>query len=299
MAKAQEATQGAADPSSAAQHGDSAPTYDAADRGGAAPSVSSPFNFPSESDLPSYTATSPGGGVSSQRPVAIPQVRPAPDSPSVPAFPPSILGHGIPEGTLLSFLETVSAFLAAKVGDRAISHAGDMARRFIEHPKNVGKHVVSHAKNWGKNIGPDAKKGNVVGIIGGVVSIPIVSVPGVVRAVVGLPGSAVNAIVEKPQTPAQRAAAYAAVANREWLHSRGLRAQLFDSNELAQWLDITVSDLMSSARAYGDRSSAARQLTGLAERIAPLEVQSGDATLELASEAIWLVLLPFAGEGEE
>lgn len=279
-------------PSSAPAEQQPAPAYQRDSKAPAAPTLESPFTFPSEADLPAYTAAS--AAQETQLPVAIPQTRATASSPLVQAFPPSVLGHGIPEGTWLSFLETMSAFLTAKIGDRAVSHAGDMAQRFTAHSVGVGKHVLDHAKGVGKSMGPKLKRGNIIGVVGGVISVPVVGAFGVVRAVVGLPGSAVGAIVKKPRTPAQRAAAYAAVANKKWLHARGLHAQLLDTSELAQCLGVSASDLLRSSGG----SPAAAQLAGLADRIAPLEVQPGNEALELSAGTLWLFVAPFVGDEE-
>lgn len=259
----------------------------------AVPTVSSPFDFPSDSDLPPYEPpiASPG----SQKPIAIPQVKPDPAVPFVPVFSPALLSHGVTPDTWYPFLDTLSAFLTAKVSDRAISHAGDMAKHLAENPKNLGNSLLSQTKGFGKTIAKSAKSGNVIGAatqtIGAAISIPVSGAVGLVGTILALPSTAIGAIVKKPKTPGQRAAAYAAVANEKWLHTRGLHATMMDSNELAHLLSISVSDLLRPAQETKDRSTYG-QLEALEGRIAPVEVRNRQGFLELAPNTIWLVLAP-------
>ena len=259
----------------------------------AVPTVSEPFNFPPEQGLPSYDSLA--ADLKNQKPIAIPQLQAVPTAGFVPVYAPSLLTHGITKDTWSSFLNTVSAFLTAKVSDRAVSHAGDMAKDVIKTPKSIGQGIYSHSKDVGKDIARHAKKGNIFGAafgaIGGAVSIPIFTAMGIVGAATSLPGVAIGAVVKKPQTPGQRAAAYAAVANKKWLHARGLHAQMLDSNELAQLLQIPVLDFLRLAQQTKD-SSADGQLRTLEGYIAPLDVQQGGLTLELDTNTIWLVLVP-------
>lgn len=258
-----------------------------------APTVWAPFNFPSDSTVPPYDSLTTD--IQDQKPIAIPQLQAVPTAGFVSVYPPSLLRHGVIKATWSSFLDTVSAFLTAKVSDRAISHAGDMAKHFVTPHKNVGKEIFSHTKHVGSDIAKSAKKGDIFGAtfgaIGGIVTIPIFTALGIAGAAASLPGTAIGAIVKKPQTPGQRAAAYAAVANKKWLHARGLHAQMLDSNELAQLLGVPVLEFLKPAQQTKDRS-AAGQLQTLEGHIAPLEIQQGGATLELETNTIWLVLVP-------
>lgn len=262
-----------------------------------APTVSSPFNFPSDSGLPSYDALA--ADWKNQKPIAIPQLQAVPTAGFVSVYPPSILKHGITKDTWASFLDTVSAFLTAKVSDRAVSHAGDMAKHFVEPHKKIGKEIFSHTKDVGNHIASHAKKGDIFGAtfgaIGGIVTIPVFTALGIVGAAAGLTGVAIGAIVKRPKTPGQRAAAYAAVANKKWLHARGLHAQMLDSNELAQILGVPVLDFLKPAQQTKDRS-ASGQLNALESHIATLDVQQGGVTLELETNTIWMVLVPGAPE---
>ncbi|UNI22313.1 hypothetical protein JDV02_008212 [Purpureocillium takamizusanense] len=313
--KAAEARAGTASSSAA----DPAPAYEEvappvtarASSGSGVPTVANPFSFPSDADLPPYEAppsSGYGGGSSSSsssaattsdgRPIALPQAVPDPASPFVGAYAPVLLSHGVTEGTWRSFLETMSAFLTAKVSDRAISHAGDMAKHMSEAPKSFGRDVANHVRSVGKDIAGHAKRGNILGAafgaIGGIVSIPVATALGAAGTVLQMPGSALGAISRRPQTPFERATAYAMVANKKWLHARGLQAQLVETTGLAQHLNVSLDALLGMARA-AKRDDAASQLRALEGHIATLDVR-GDAALSLAPNTLWLVLLPVVKE---
>ncbi|POR33552.1 Uncharacterized protein TPAR_06242 [Tolypocladium paradoxum] len=280
---------------------DPAPAYEeSAPTTGLAPTVSDPFNFPSNDELPPYEApaSSSSAAAENQRPIAIPQVVPDAASAFVSAYPPVLLSHGVTEGTWRSFLDAMSGFLTAKVSDRAVSHAGDMARHLSQGPKTFGKGVVWHAKFVGRDIANNAKRGNLVGaafgVIGGLISIPVATGLGAAGAALQLPGSAVGAIVKKPQTPFERATAYAMVANKKWLHARGLQAQLVDTSGLAQFMGMPGNSLLELARG-AKRDDADGQLKALEAHIATLQVRQ-DATLVLAPNSLWLVLVPVSSQ---
>ena len=74
------------------------------------PTVSSPFNFP-RTECPPYSA----GTSSAQRPFAIPQQWPEPAAPFLSAYPAGLLNFGITAPSWHSFLDTMSAFLTARV----------------------------------------------------------------------------------------------------------------------------------------------------------------------------------------
>ncbi|KAF5604789.1 hypothetical protein FPCIR_641, partial [Fusarium pseudocircinatum] len=80
------------------------------------PTAENPFNFPSASPLPSYSEASSA----QEPPIAIPQENPPQTSPFQKAYAPALLGHGITKEAWGSFLDTISAFMTAKVGERAI-----------------------------------------------------------------------------------------------------------------------------------------------------------------------------------
>ncbi|KAL6910912.1 hypothetical protein GGI43DRAFT_28700 [Trichoderma evansii] len=268
------------------------------------PTVTSPFNFPkyskdgsaADAGPPVYDniGASSSSTAASRPPIAFPQVSPDPDSPFLPAYAPILLSYGITEQTWRSFLATISAFLTAKVSDRALSHATDMAAHLGENPKNLGKNVIAQAKSIGKNVSRDAKRGNIIGaamgIIGGSISLPISTAMGIVGTAVSLPGSAIGAVTKKPRTPLERAATYAAVANEEWLHMRGLHAILFDSAGLAHLLGQPLDSLLS--RAWETKAiEADRQMNALEPLIAGLEINEG-TPLKLKTQTLWLVLIP-------
>ncbi|KAL7925383.1 hypothetical protein ACQKWADRAFT_283853 [Trichoderma austrokoningii] len=276
------------------------------------PTVTSPFNFPKYSkDGSSATDASPpvydniGASSSSSssaapRPIAFPQVSPSPDAAFLPAYAPVLLSYGITEQTWRSFLNTISAFLTATVSDRALSHATDVAAHIGENPKNLGRNVIAQAKSIGKNVSRDARKGNIfgaaVGLIGGTIALPISTAFGIVGTTLSLPGSAIGAVTKKPRTPHERAATYAAVANAEWLHRRGLHAHLFDSAGLAHLLAEPVDSFLS--RAWETKGvDAAVQMRALEPLVAGLEVDEA-ASLQLKMQTLWLVLIPGQSSSE-
>lgn len=290
------------------------------------PTVDDPFNFPTEEEaLPAYSAYASDPQVSpddaagpassssasasapsgpppghprkglSMKPIAIPQIVPDASSPFVSAYPPSLLASGITEQSWMSFLDTVSAFLTAKVGERAVSHAGDMAKHFAEDTTNLGKDIANRGKHLGKDIARHAKRGNIVGVaatlISGTVTLPIMAALGLAGTATRLPGAAVGAIVKKPKTPAERVNAYTVVANQKWLHARGLHAQLVDTPGLSHLLQLPVEQLLAIARS-GKEGSAAGMLQALNMHIESLKV-AGETTLGLSDKSLWLVLVEF------
>ncbi|KAG9255016.1 uncharacterized protein F5Z01DRAFT_681072 [Emericellopsis atlantica] len=269
-----------------------------------APTISSPFNFPTDTELPSYLTAVSSESKQSGPVIAIPQLKAEASSPFINVYPPLLLSHGITKDTWRSFLDTISAFLTAKVSDRAISHAGDMAKHLYKSPKRITKGLATHVKDVGKGIATSAKQGNILGAafgaVGGAVSIPVVTAFGIIGAAAELPGSAVGAIVKKPRTPGQRAAAYAEVANKKWLNARGLEARMFDTNELAQFLGVPVLDLINAAQGTNMKGeNASDQLAALERWVAPLEVVAESPRLALETHTIWLVLVTWTTGGVE
>ncbi len=261
------------------------------------PTVDAPFNFPTDDRPPAYepvTATASSSSSAGQllKPIAIPQTVPDATAPFLTAYPPSLLSRGVTEDSWKSFMDTISAFLTAKVGDRAISHAGDMAKHFSEDTRSLGKGVVSQTKHLGRDLSRHAKKGNLIGVattaISGVIAIPIYFALGAADTAVKLPGAAVGAIVKKPRTPVERVNAYAAVANEKWLHGRGLHAQLVDTHGLAQVLGLPASQFLAVARG-GKEGSAVGMLKALEMHIEPLKLAQ-DETLGLSEKSLWLVV---------
>lgn len=251
------------------------------------PTTESPFTFPINAPLPPYSASS-----SNRRPIAVPQAAPIPASPLLSAYPPALLHYGIPKKTWLSFLETISAFLTAKVSRRALNHAADMAKQVGDGPNRLFKNLVSHTKDVGKGIGHNAKQGNIIGaalgVIGGAVTIPVSAALGTVTTVASLPKSAISAAVKKPQTPRERAAVYLTVANKDWFQLRGLHAILLDTKELSQAVGSWMTSVIEATR-NNKNGGAEGQLDALKEYIEELEIQTPEV-IDLKDETLWLVL---------
>lgn len=253
------------------------------------PTAENPFDFP-ESSLPTYSESSK----STQPPVAIPQESPSPTSPFLKAYAPALLGHGITPGAWSSFLDTISAFMTAKVSGRAISHAGDIAKNVGQQPVGYVQGVGNHAKSVGKNIVTNTKKGNIIGaasgVVGGAISIPLRAVFGAVGTIVNLPGRTIAAAVQKPKTPAERAVAYVAVANHDWLNKRGLHASLVNTEQLSEMVGVSVKALME-ASAQGNKSAGALgPISALRDHIAHLEV-NGPGVVDVTPETWWLTVV--------
>ncbi|KAM5347318.1 hypothetical protein ACJ41O_010323 [Fusarium nematophilum] len=258
------------------------------------PTAESPFNFPSDAPLPSYAEASSSS--SKQPPIAIPQANPTATAPFLNAYAPCLLSYGITQQAWSSFLDTLSAFLTAKVSARAISHAGDVAKKVGETPTYAIKNVVTHAKDVGKEIRTDAKKGDIVsaavGVIGGAISIPITAAMGIVQSAVTLPGHTVAAAVGKPKTPRQRCTAYLAVANKDWFSKRGLHASLATTDELSQVVGSSITAVLEAGKGKGTKLGGAEgQLSALEDHIARLEIQAPDV-VDLGAETLWLVVVP-------
>ncbi|KAI0882247.1 uncharacterized protein GGS22DRAFT_195980 [Annulohypoxylon maeteangense] len=285
-------------PETSASASTSAPTPASAPTN--APTLASPFNFPSDSDLPTYTATAE---TILHKPLAIPQTTPDPKSPFLNTYSPLLLRHGVTPETWSSFLLTLSGFLAATVSDKAVSHAAQMARHVGQVPKRFGKETLAHAKSTGRAIADSARKGNYIGaathtIIGGGVWLPVATAVRAVGAAVSLPFAVLGATVEDPKTPRERAEAYACAANAKWLHRRGLEAHLLETTELAPVLGLGVEEMLGLARGAKDRGAKA-QLAALGAYVADVEVK-GEVGLELGAITFWLVVTqkPEDEEGE-
>ncbi|RBR23690.1 uncharacterized protein FIESC28_03486 [Fusarium coffeatum] len=253
------------------------------------PTAENPFDFP-ESNLPTYSEAS----TSNQPPIAIPQEAPSQTSPFLKAYAPALLGHGITQEAWTSFLDTISAFMTAKVGERAVNHAGDIAKTVGQQPVSYVKGVGNHAKSVGKNIVNNTKKGNIIGaaagVVGGAISIPLGAVFGAVGTIVGLPGRTIAAAVKKPQTPAERAVAYVAVANHDWLNKRGLHASIVTTEQLSEIVGVSVKALLE-ASAEGNKSEGSLgPLGALSEHTAHLEVK-GPGVVDISKETWWLTVV--------
>ena len=146
-------------------------------------------------------------------------------------------------------------------------------------------------------------------MIGGAISLPLATAFGTVGAALRLPSSTVAAVARKPTAPRERAAAYLAVANRDWFHPRGLDAALVDTAQLGALVGKDGDKLLETARAAavksgrsgsgsggdgGGTDAVEAQLTALsAEYISPgLEVLPATAaTLEIGAKTLWLVVV--------
>ncbi len=257
------------------------------------PTVASPFNFPSQEDSPPSYSAHEDRPV--HKPIAIPQARPEAGAPFVAAYAPVLLGHGIPAGSWRAFLETVSAFLQARVSERAVAHAADVARDLSSVPRRIGKELATHAKAVGKEIGGYARKGNLFGAtlatVGGTVALTIGATFGLIGVSIRMPSSAFAAVSRRPQTPRDRAAAYLAVANRDWFRPRGLDVSLLDTAQLAELVDVRPASAIVQTAALGGAKGggADGQLRVLSTTISPLEVEPS-ATLEVGIKTLWLVI---------
>ncbi|SPO06504.1 uncharacterized protein DNG_09194 [Cephalotrichum gorgonifer] len=266
------------------------------------PTADDPFRFPVDAPLPPYSTlhSSSQAGPSTSAPgrylIAIPQTQPTPTSPFHPAYAPTLLRHGITQETFLSFLSTLSAFLAAKVSERAVAHAADVAAKVGNGPKSHFKHVFSHTRDVFRDIGKTAKKGDVVGafgsVISGAITIPVTAAMGTVGAVVSLPGSTVSAVAKKALTQRQRAEMYVTVANKDWFEKRGLVAALVDTAGAAEVVGVGVPYLTEAGQGKGVEGVEG-VLGGLGGRVERLEVLEGvemTGVLEVGPTSLWLVL---------
>lgn len=252
------------------------------------PTPKNPFNFPPNEDLPSYTDVSPFS-----KPVAIPQSRPDAAAAFIPAYAPVLLTRGVTPETWHAFVTTVSAFLTATVSDKALAHAGDVARHLGSTPASFGKNVARNAKSVGSHIRDKAKSGNVVGaafgVVGGAVSLTLGTVLGAVGAATAMPATAIGAVVKKPKTPRERAAVYVAVANKDWLNARGLTASIMDTQGLCHVAGITDPRELLEEAGQGKDDNAAGQLQRLGRYLCELKVGQTE-TLELGANTLWLVV---------
>jgi hypothetical protein len=262
------------------------------------PTVDSPFDFPSDEPPPAFDATtssvsaSTSAGPRTQRPIAIPQISPDKTEPFLDAYAQPLLQHGITPESWRAFLSTMSAFLAAKVSEQAVSHAADIGKHVTNVPKRFGKDTVVHAKHIGHTIRDSAKSGDYVGaamgVVHGVITLPVTTAMRAVGATLSLPMTAISASMQKPQTPRERAVAYAAAANEKWLGMRGLQVQLVDTAELARTVGLPMMTLLDLARTGRDRS-ATGQIEALKEYICELETFES-STLDLGANTLWLMI---------
>lgn len=264
------------------------------------PSIESPFDFPTN-PLPPRTEPPASYSYYNHHPIAIPQVSPDATAPFLAAYAPSLLSSTISLESWTAFLNTMSAFLTAKVGDRAISHAADLARHVGRRPVQLGRNITQHAKSLGRSIGDNARQGNLIGaalgVMGGALSLPVHLAVGTAGALVALPGSAVLAAARRPKTPRECADVYAAAANERWMSARGFHVAILDSRELAHLVGLPggAAELLAPAYASG-AATAACQLRALEPWIEPLEVSDPEGSLRLEEATLWLVMTNGGGD---
>ncbi|KAH7027579.1 uncharacterized protein B0I36DRAFT_327400 [Microdochium trichocladiopsis] len=254
----------------------------------AGPTAAEPFNFPSDATLPPYSpadtgagpghgAGSPPSSTSGQLPIVIPQVRSRADSPFLSAYSQDLLRYGIPQDTWLSFVDTLSAFLTANVSEKALSHAADIGRQISDVPTDLGRSIADSAKSVGRGIAQSAKKGNIFGVatglVGGAIGLTVGTGLKLAASATTLPGKAAIAVMSPPQTPGERAAAYALVANGKWLGQRGLMAQVLNSMQVAQLLGVSMEKLLQDTQAARAQQGMAGNFGagGLSTNATPLE----------------------------
>lgn len=294
-----------------AQHGGSIPKPSPASPVSAplAPTPSAPFNFPSASKTP-FSPPAPTTG----RPLiwALPQTLLSSTAPFLPAYAPSLIAYGIPEATWTSFVTTISAFLTAQVSQRALHHAGDIAVQVGKKHQELGKRLASNAAAKIQKASQDARRGNLVGVLGGTVSLAFGSATRIVGHVLELP--LLTALTSEPKTPRQRAEAYLTTANESWLNGRHLEAVLVDSRALAKIAGVGGTPFVKDAMA-AEQQGLEGQLAALGRHfewlVVPESVGQGrvreDGTVErpaverpgrifLGDETLWLVVLR-VGEG--
>jgi hypothetical protein len=241
------------------------------------PTISSPFNFPTANDVPPPDYTS-------SRPIAIPQQFPQATAPFLPAYAPMLLNHGILASSWYSFVETTSAFLTAKVGKRAISHAGEVAASIGRVPKQLGKDVANHVKDTFREVGHAAKSGNpfrmLGGVVGGTIGLTVGTAAKFVGSTMSLPGTAIAATAS-PKTPKERAEAYLLAANKDWFHNRLLHAELLNTVELARLLNVTPQQMLDAVNAQS--TTAEDQMNALRDLIEGVELRNASPNTQTAS----------------
>ncbi|KOS19188.1 hypothetical protein ESCO_000482 [Escovopsis weberi] len=252
------------------------------------PSIASPFTFPpADTKHPLVIPGEPSGLI------AFPQVRPGPH-PVLSAYSPVLLRHGITQRTWTSFLDTISAFLAARVPKRFVSHAADMARDITAGPIQSGRNLAAHARDVGNDISASAGRGSFFGVVGNVLEaaifLPIAVTFGVIGAALSLPGSAIAAAFRRPKTPFERASNYVTVANQHWLHQRKLHAQLMDTSQLARAIHASPEELLKSAVVFTGSPSSG-QLDTLHPRLEAIDCRVEDVNLQLDMASLWLVVM--------
>jgi hypothetical protein len=208
-----------------------------------APTPESPFNFPLDGKPSNSSIPEPNLHL------AIPQTSGTPTSRFIPAYPPALLAYGIPESTWLSFLSTISAFLAASTSQRALAHAADIAASSASVPRQFGSDLVSNTTRTGKDIARHAKHFNPIGVVGEAVGLIVGSAFHLAGTAVGSVFHLPVALATKPQKPRERVEAYLAAANETWLHARRLDVRLLGMSELAVKMNVPEQRILEVAQA--------------------------------------------------
>jgi hypothetical protein len=263
------------------------------------PTVDSPFDFDTSESIEVVECTD--SDLEDETPlIAIPQLKPKSTSPFLRGYPPSLQYHGISKDTWASFLETVSAFLEATVSDSAIQHAMDIAAEVSKRPKKLVTTLATRTTTIGQQIGNSARRGNLVGMVGGIVngavSIPLNLVLGTTTAVLGAPISAALAASKKSPTARQRATAYVAVANREWLVRRGLFAGIVDTKGLGELLGMPASALPVIEESDDKGGKSEETQYGVLEEYCEELETWGESKTQIGPETLWLVLTQVVDE---
>ncbi|KAH7304234.1 hypothetical protein B0I35DRAFT_414525 [Stachybotrys elegans] len=262
------------------------------------PTVEAPFEFGS-ADTAEFTVEECSEDESDRyKPIAVPQLQAHPTSSFANGYPRSLRSRGISRKTWSSFVETVAGFLQATVTEQAISHAVDVAGQISKRPKKLATNVASRTAAIGQEIGESAKQGNILGVatgfVKGAVSVPLDVVVSTTTAVLGLPITTALAASKKPATPRERATAYLAVANEEWLRPRKLFSGLLDSAELGNLVGVPLSSLpcVEEVDDEGEKTEEVQYsvLEGHTERLRTKE----PAEKQLAAETLWLVVIQTA-----
>ena len=277
------------------------------------PTPEAPFNFPSLDpartsptwpSLP-HAIASIGGAAKSDtkgdtkgdikkqrpRPVAIPQIksRRGALAPLLDSYPPALVQYGIATDSWRAFLNTMSAVLSASMPKQVLAHLGSQVAGV---PLRFGRDTMDHVYTERDNVYGSVMNGDYFGalrgIVGGAIRLPIHSSLRAVDAAVSMPGVVLGAANQPPQTPKERAVAYAAATNERWLRVRGLRASLVDTTELEKVVGLPRGKLLELVNGSSDRS-AAGQLATLQEYITKLEVLRR-GRLNLNDKTLWLVV---------
>lgn len=237
------------------------------------PDVEHPFAFPT-GELPPYTAIT-----HIDRPLAVPQIQPKPTASFLQAYPPVLLGYGIPASTWRDFLATLSSFLNANAGKNAVRHATKIVQDYSDIHVTLGKDLVSHTESHLRDMGESLQKGNPLAIVGSALNWQI----GVATHVIGKVLQVPAALTQKPQSPRERAEVYVGAANKKWFHARALHAVLVSTAELAEYVKTSGAGFFGALE-EGKAITPAAQLNALRPWLGELNIDE-DAVVASGDEA--------------